>query len=202
MGKEVTVEDVSKDLIRYMNILSQNIDNTKTIMKGYEVEMTKAVQSNNEADIQKYQQDITKLIYNRMETEDGAKAMTDAIFSDIRNLDPNWWGVNKLIGNAITNTAWGYAWSSKDEEAFILFINEVIGKKNDFTELATLMRKSAEDRDKNLKKFEKCIDDIQDKIKPKMSNKLVATLIQKSSYPCSEQELETFFDQLVEPKTW
>jgi len=142
------------------------------------------------------------LIYNRMETEEGAKAMIDAIFSDIRNLDPNWWGVNKLIGNAITNAAWGYAWSSKDEEAFILFINEIIGKKNNFTELATLMRTSEEDRKNNLKKFEKCIDDIQDKIKPKMSQKLVNTLIQKSSYPCSEEDLETFFDQIVEPKTW
>jgi len=203
MNKEVTQEQIGEDLIRYMDMLSRNIDGTKTTMKGFEVELTKAVQQDNEADIQKYQQEIIKLIYSRMDTEEGAKAMTDAIFSDIRNLDTNWWGVNKLIANAITNTAWGYAWSSKDEEAFILFINEVVkDKKNKFTELATAMRASEESAKKNLKKFTDSIEDIQKKIKPQMSDKLVATLIRKSSYPCSESELETLFDQLVEPKTW
>jgi len=201
--EEVTIEDVSKDLIRYMNILSENIDDTKTIMKGFEVELTKAQESKNEVDILKYRQEIIKLIYNRMETEEGAKAMTDAIFSDIGNLDPNWWAVNKLIGNSITNTVWGYAWSSKDQEAFILFINEVIkAKKSKFTELARLMRFSERSRDENREEFIESIKKIQNKINPRMSDELVATLVTKSSYPCSEEELEIFFDQLVEPKTW
>jgi len=200
---EVTQEQIGEDLIRYMDVLSRDIDGTKTTMKGFEVELTKAVEIDDEVGIQKYQQEIIKLIYNRMDTEEGAKAMTDAIFSDIRNLDPNWWGVNKLIANAITNTAWGYSWSSQDEEAFILFINEVIkDKKKEFTKLATKMRESEESADKNRKAFKSCIDGIQKKIKPKMSSKLEDTLIRKSSYPCSEAELETLFDQIVEPKTW
>lgn len=198
-----TAEEINRDLIRFMQILSNNEDNTKTIMKGYELKMADAVKNGREKDVLKYQDKITKLIYDRMKLDEAAKTMTSAIFSDIRNLDPNWWAVNKVIGRSTTDLIWGYSWSSEDQGAFIDFINIISNDpKNQFTKLATLMRSSMENSKKYYSQFVESIANVQNQLEQKMSQRLVDTLIEKSSYPNSEAELETLFDNLVEPKTW
>lgn len=196
-------EKINRDLVRFMKILSDNTENTKTHMKGFEEKLAVAVKNEDEKGIQEYQNKITGLIYGRMETEEGAQQMTSAIFSDIRNLDSNWWAVNKVIGRSTTELIWGYAWSSKDQTAFINFINVVKNSPEiKFAELARLLRSSAENSVEYRAEFIAAIENVQGQIEPKMSQRLVDTLVQKSSFPASEQELETLFDNLVEPKTW
>jgi len=198
-----TSSAINHDLIRFMHILSNNIDDTKTIMKGHEQKMAAAVKDADEKEMLFYQNKITDLIYDRMLLDEAANKMTSAIFSDIRNLDSNWWAVNKVIGNSTTGLIWGYSWSSEDQEAFINFINIISNDpESTFPKLATLLRSSEENTKKYYHDFVKYIEDIQNQMPLKMSRQLVDTLIEKSSFPCSEAELEILFDNLVEPKTW
>ncbi len=196
-------EKINRDLVRFMKILSDNTENTKTLMKGFEEKLAIAVKNQDDKGIQEYQNKIVGLIYGRMETEEGAQQMTSAIFSDIRNLDSNWWAVNKVIGRSTTELIWGYAWSTQDQTAFINFINVVKNSPElNFPELARLLRSSEENSVQYRTDFIAAIQNVQEQIKPQMSPRLVDTLVEKSSYPASEQELETLFDNLVEPKTW
>lgn len=198
-----TTEEINRDLIRFMQILANNENNTKTIMKGFELKMADAVKNNREEEVLEYQDKITELIYDRMQLDEAARTMTSAIFSDIRNLDPNWWAVNKVIGRSTTDLIWGYSWTSEDQDAFINFINIISNDpESQFTKLATLMRSSIENSKKYYSRFVESIANAQSQIEPKMSQRLVDTLIEKSSYPNSEAELEILFDNLVEPKTW
>ncbi|MEW7278834.1 hypothetical protein ABW636_09580 [Aquimarina sp. 2201CG1-2-11] len=198
-----TNEQINRDLLRFMKILSDNTDNTKTTMKGFEVQLAEAVKKQDDNGIQEYQNKITDLIYDRMQLPEAAKTMTSAIFSDIRNLDPNWWAVNKVIGRSTTNLIWGYEWSTDDQAAFINFINIIKSDpKSPFTRLATLLRSSEENSRKYYSQFVETIENVQNQLEQKMSQRLVDTLIEASSYPVNEQELETLFDNLVEPRTW
>lgn len=200
----VSITDaVNRDLIRFMSILANNVDNTQTIMKGLEVKMAEAVKNANEKEIIFYQDQLTDLIYDRMLVDDAANKMTSAIFCDIRNLDSNWWAVNKVIGTSTTGLIWGYSWNPDDQDAFINFINIISNDtESKFSKLATLMRSSEENSKTYYEEFVHCINAVQNQMKLKMSQQLVDTLIEKSSFPCSEAELETLFDNLIEPKTW
>ncbi len=198
-----STNDINRALINFMQILANDTNGTKTTMKGFEKQLAKAVQNGNEGDILYYQDKIVELISANIPLKEAAEKMYSAIFSDIRNLDSNWWAVNKVIGNSTTGLIWGYTWTSSDQDAFIAFINEVAkDKENTFANLAIKLRSSEENAKKYREAFIDYIEAVQKLIDPKMSQYLVDTLVQKSSYPCSEAELETLFDNLVEPKTW
>ncbi len=198
-----TSAEVNQSLIQFMKALSNNENGTKDLLLGYESKFKKAVIDNNNAGIIKSQNKISALFNDRISVKKAAELMAQAVFSDIKNLDPNWWAVNKLIGTSTTNLVWAFAWSSEDQSAFIDFINIITNNpEHKFPELASLVRSSSENSKKYQDEFIKCISDAQSSMTSKMSQRLVDTIVRNSSFPSSELELETLFDNLIEPKTW
>ncbi|MDY8137414.1 hypothetical protein [Aquimarina sp. 2201CG5-10] len=191
----------SNELINYMKVLANNEDNTRSRLKELEVDLSEAVKLHQDEQIVEKRIAITNLLEEKL-SQKSAQDLSYAIFCDTRHLDPNWWAVNELIGKSTAKSIWGFKWSVEDKKCFLDFINFVESNPKEFNFLAQKVRESETSRNEYKSKFEGYIARILEENNILMSQELTSTLIDLSCYPCSAQELERLFVELLEPITW